>query len=465
MKHTHTCLVESKVDERNNKNLSSPDFDYDLCDDTEELKKLVNVLHKRTFSEGLTRLLVYYAFYNGDLEDFDAKREFICEKLKCASGDKKTIFNWLKGVSEPDANEKTRDRIYRLCFDLSISTEGVEWFFNNVYFQRSFNCRRIEEAVYYYCFNNNHDYKHAQSLIADIQAFPEQEAPDSDTILYTTKIQKELKYYTTDEELKQYFRTNKWIFQEDQANRRAEEELRELLGEIQGKKTDKEFAEKVRDEKIKNPKESSEFANCGLIVQEVLSLNEPHLRLLEELQGKEKDEAKTVIVETEDKKKIKYAQTSSLLNALLDGNDISSTSIMLKCIYGRLDFKEDIHTKEIDLPAKRRENFPNEKVFSDLHLQEGGLCASKNYDAIRKCLILLLFYRFWCEYEYDLNPSKFSSDRKICLKTYESETNAYLIECGYDKLNRLNSYDRLFIYCSGSYSPLGTLRNFLSSTT
>lgn len=471
MKHTYTCHMESIVNEINDENLSSPEFPHDLGDNTEELKELVND-YNRTFSEGLTLLLYRSPEKRKDkrkFEDLNAKRKFIHDKLEKidppdeASKDEKTIFNWLKGTTEPDANEKTRDRIYRLCFALSVSTEDVEWFFNNVYFQRSFNCRRIEEAVYYYCFKNNYDYKHARGLIKEIQTFPEQEAPDPDAILYTTQIQKQLDYCTTDEDLKQYFRTNKWTFQKDQANQRAEKELYELLKKIKGKKTDREIAEKIRNEEIKYAKESSEFAGCGLIVQEILSLEEPQHPdppLPEKTQGK--DGAKTVKVKKEGEE-IKYAKRPSLLNYLLDGNDISSISTMLKCIYGRLGPEEDIHTEEIDLPAKRRKNFPSEKVFSDLHLQEGGLCASKNYDAIRKCLILLKFYQFWCEHK--LRPSEFSCDNKKLQEMYESETDDCLSVCGYDELNSVNNYDRLFILCSGTADPLGTLRIFLSSTT
>ena len=440
MKHTYTRLVQSKVDEINTENLSSPDFIHDLGDNTEELKKLVNEFN-RTFSDGLS-LLLKYSSYDGDLNNLEEKRAFIRAKLKSIgiSKDEKTIFNWLKGATEPDANEKTRDRIYRLCFALSVSTDVVNWFFNHVYFQRSFNCRRLEEAVYYYCFKNNYDYEHAQQLISEIQTFPKQEVPDPDTIFYTTEIQQQLDHCSTDEDLKQYFRTNKWTFQENQANQHAEKVLRELLEKIQGKETDRAIAEKVKEGKIIYAKDLREIADCGLIVQEVLSLDEPHKPDFKE-----------------------EPDPHSLLNCLLCGNDISSISIMLKCIYGRLGSEDDIHTEEINLPAKRRENFPSEKVFSDLHLQKGELYASKNYDAIRKCLILLTFYQFWCECK--LHSSDLPSDNSTLYKMYESETNDYLTKCGYDILNPVNSYDRLFMLCSGSATPLEAFRNFLSSTT
>lgn len=439
MEHTYTRLVQDKVDEINNENLSSSDFIHDLGDNTEELEKLVNEFN-RPFSEGLT-LLLKHSSYDGDPKDLKEKQAFIRTKLKSigASKDEKTILNWLKGPAEPDANEKTRDRIYRLCFALSVSTDVVNWFFNHVYFQRSFNCRRIEEAVYYYCFKNNYNYEHAQLLISEIQTFPEQEAPDLDKVFYTTEIQQDLDSFCTDEDLKQYFRTNKWTFQENQANQRAEEKLCELLEKIQGKETDRAIAEKIKKREIQYAEDSREITDCGLIVQEVLSFDEPHL----DIEGE--------------------SEPYSLLNCLLCGNDISSTSIMLKCIYGKLGSEEDIRTKKIHLPVKGRENFPSEKVFSDLRLQKGELFVSKNYDAIRKCMILLTFYQFWCEYK--LHSSKFPDDNKKLYEMYESDTNDSLKECGYDILNPGNSYDRLFMLCSGSATPLEAFRNFLSATT
>lgn len=438
MEHTYTRLVQSKIDEINNKSLSS-DFDYDLSDNTEELKKLANEFN-RPFSEGLTQLLKYTS-YDGDLDNIEEKRAFIRKKLKSigASADEKTVLNWLDGSSYPRANEAkdtTRDRIYRLCFALSASMDDVDWFFNHVYFQRSFYCRRMEEAVYYYCFKNNYDYGHARQLISDIQAFSEPESANSGESTHTREIQNQLDHCSTDEELKQYFRKNKWMFQEEHLNQSAEKALCELLDEIQGKETDRAIAEGVRESynpdnesrKIKYNENSPEIANCGLIVQEVFP-DKPYYNI----DGTEND---------------------SLLNCLLKDNDPSSISTMLKCIYGTIGHEENM--KEINLPEKRRENFPSEKIFSDL--QDGKIRTSKNYDAIRKCLILLLFYSFWCRYKLD--PSKFP-DGSSLYETYLSQTNDCLEGCGFDNLYPGNNYDRLFILCSGSAAPLEAFRKFL----
>lgn len=430
MEHTYTRRVQSEVDEINNENLS--DSNYDLGDKTGELKKLVNEFN-RTFSEGLILLVKHSS--DSELNNLDEMEEFVKLKLKSIGISKdKTISNWLTGaVNHPEANNATRDRIYRLCFALSVSIEDVNWFFNHVYFQKSFNCRRIEEAVYYYCFKNNYDYKYAQQLISEIQAFPEPDSPNPETILYTTEIQDDLSHCSTDEDLKQYFRKNKWTFQENQANQRAEKYIYELLENIQGKETDWDIAKKVQSGEIKYDKDSPEITSLGLVVQEVLL--EDQFDFTGEL------------------------DSNSPLNRALYSRgqkNFSSRRLMFQCIYNRIGSKEDIHIEEINLPEKRRERFPSEKNLSDL--LKNGLCTVKNYDAIRKCLILLVFYQFWCEYK--LHPFDFPSN--LLHELYLSETNDYLTTCGYEELYSGDCYDRLFILCSRTITPLETFRAFIS---
>ena len=91
-----------------------------------------------------------------------------------------------------------------------------------------------------------------------------------------------------------------------------------------------------------------------------------------------------------------------------------------------------------------------------------GIDASKNYDAIRKLLILLKFYQFWCIHD-KLHPFRLPADGEIRYETYLYETNNLLMECGYNSLFEGNCYDALFMLCSGSAAPLETLRNFLAS--
>ena len=142
MEHTYTRLARRRVAEINEENFSS-DFAHDLGEHTEELEELLKEFD-RPFSEGLTRLLKRAA-YEGDPDNLGEKRKFILAKIKAmgVSVDdalRKTISNWLGISGIPQVNDTTRDRIYLLCFALSLSADDVDWFFNHVFFQRSFNC-------------------------------------------------------------------------------------------------------------------------------------------------------------------------------------------------------------------------------------------------------------------------------------------------------------------------------------
>lgn len=420
MEHTYTRFVKREI------NKISDKLEDDIDNDYKKLKKLLKEFD-RPFCEGL-EILFKNSPYKEEL--IDSKEKFIFSRLKSigVSVDenlRKTLLNWLKMSGIPRVDDTTRDRIYQLCFALSIPFEDVDWFFNHVFFQRSFNCHRMEEAIYYYCFKKNDTYEHAQQLISEIKAFPDIEAPDREAVIYTRDIQQQLDHYSaldcysTDEELKQYFRKNKWAFQGDYMNQSAKENINKLIEKIRGKKSDKEI--------IKNPK-ADNFNECGLIIRELLSPNE-------------------------------YDETGSYMSSL-DYHDITSISVMMKCIYGRIESKKDIKIAGISLPQKGRRNFPSEKVFSDLI--EGGLDTSKNYDAIRKLLILLSFYEFWCEnVTLNLNFSDPLLDKLYDI--YIDSTNDLLTDSGYDILFEGNSYDALFMICSRTDDPLANLRLFLES--
>lgn len=410
MAHTYTHSVQKKFDA-----VRADELD----DNTALLKALVNEFD-RPFCDGLAELLKYSS-YKGDIRDAKAKTEFICRKLEAAgipvsAGRRKNLKNWVKGTAGP--GPAAREQIYELCFALSLSLDQVHWFFDHVFFQRSFNCHRQDEAVYYYCFTHGHSYRHARRLLAEIRSCPESEAPDPEAVFYTEDIRLQLDQYDSDEELKQYFKDNARAFRGGRMNRRAKENILRLLADIRGKEADKAVIRKVMHEELNPEYASQEIRSCGLVVQEILAVHDP----------------------------------GSYIKDTVHCRDISSLSFMLERIYGSA-----IHTKAVDLPVKRRKNFPGEKVFSDLL---GGFDLSANYDAIRKCLILLKFYHFWCSYELHPASGPVTADPSALYDIYAAETNDLLTECGCPILFAGNNYDRLFMLCAKSHYPLGDFRSF-----
>lgn len=433
MKDTCICWMKKTIDKIAYDNLHDGSSSYDLDNNFREvLDKLLKDFN-RSFPEGFTELLKRSSYDGNDTSK--AKWKYVHSKLKSIGvtvddSHRKTIQNWINGKNIPHTNNektnKTRDRIFQICFALSVSIDDVNWFFNRVLFERGFNCHRMEEAVYYYCLKEHCNYEHAQQLISEIQAFPEPETPNTE-IVYTREIQQQLDDFNTDEELKQYFRKNKWTFRGNLVNQFAKKRINELLERIQGKKTDRKIIKNIIDGK------SFEISGCGLVVRK--TLNE-ELYVLDTLTKKERKE----------------------LFKPLSRSWLSSNSITLKTILTRPESEEYMRTKEINLPEKGRQNFPSQSVYSALTKKEDngklGIDTSTNYESIRKYLILLQFYDFWC-----LNDEMNTYNKYL---EYLDRINDLLVECGYDELYPENSYDCLFMLCSASEDPLGTLCNFLS---
>ena len=106
----------------------------------------------RSFSHALIRLIQERG-YEGDNQDFCACARFLHDRYEKASVSPVsmiTLKNWFSGESRPFFEERSRKRMYKLCFALGFDYRQVCDFFEHVYLSRSFNCRSIREAVY--CF-------------------------------------------------------------------------------------------------------------------------------------------------------------------------------------------------------------------------------------------------------------------------------------------------------------------------
>lgn len=434
MTHTYSRSIQNKITRLIDYNLTN-DFPHDWDENIDELTKLANEFN-RPFSAGLTILLTH-ASYKGDLDDVKEKINFVCSKMAVSgipvgASRKKTLKNWFTGVSAPDA--KARRQLYELCFALSVSLEDICWFFNNVLFQRAFNCHQIEEAIYYYCFKNNYSYNHAQKLISEIQTvytLADSKNPLArsafDTVCperYTTEIMRQLELCSTDDELKQYLTQNKQAFLGNRMNQRAKENFQKMLADIRGNATDKEIASKIVNanthERSMPDFPATKIMACSPIMQELLNNYYQGVYDFDEFTNH-----------------LKY-------------HDVSSIAFMLECIYGNA-----VSTKDICLPQNIRKNFPSEKIFSDLL---NNFDSTTNYDAIRKCLILLKFYHFWFFNRFNTEDTPENLHH-----IYRAETDDLLAECGYDGLFEGNNYDRLFILCAGNSTPLNVLREFIST--
>lgn len=123
---------------------------------------------------------------------------------------------------------------------------------------------------------------------------------------------------------------------------------------------------------------------------------------------------------------------------------------MLKIMLG---VEESISSETI-LPRVVTCNFPSKKTFSDFFKNP---TANTSYDSIRKMLILLQFWHFWCRTELSGNDDIPNED---LYSAFCDETNDVLYHCGYSTLYVGNPYDFIYMYAARTEFPTEKLREF-----
>lgn len=159
------------------------DDDYE-----EKLKEVAGSF--RGFNEALSVFIEQHGF-TGDLNNNEEKVNFLKDKFKEAEIPvPRYIDNWFDS-----ADWKKRDTAFKICFALNLNIDDTNDFFRRVQFERSFDCHKIEEAVYYFCIKNNLKYCDAERIIRKINDRASVEKikniPDRD-ILYTRTIINEI---------------------------------------------------------------------------------------------------------------------------------------------------------------------------------------------------------------------------------------------------------------------------------
>ncbi len=395
--------------------IEDDDFNYEHA-----LDYLNDPSHFRTFSQGLTELIQRYG-YNEALDDTQKKTDFLFSRLSNIdiSISKSTVKSWFADTRRPYFSSGSRNTMFYVCFALSCSLDDIEWFFHHVYFDRSFNCHSIKEAVYFYCFKNCLPYSHAKKLLHDIDSLASSEPDDKVKNIFTKEIRERISQISSDEELMLFFKKNKNIF--TQWNKSAQENIKELLKQIRGKDEDRKTLRNFKNQRYVSKNEISE---CGLVIQEYL---------VSQKDGRRDD---------------------------ISGKNCSSIDFMLERIIG---WSHGLG-KNIDLPMIVKHNFPSKKTFSDFLKSPESYTS---YEAIRKSLILLKFYQYHvvslinelqpCEPQLD-EPQP--DDR---FDIFLDEINHLLFSCGYDMLYSGNPYDWLFLWAATTEYPLESFRNAMGA--
>lgn len=424
---------------------------YDYSTEDEAFEFLTNPSSFRPFSEGLTEA-IHRSGYSGSLNDTKEKTVYLFNKLKeidstIKNDFTKTITSWFKGTHAPKVDARYRENMFKICFALNFSYEQVEWFFSHVYFDRCCNCHLINEAIYYYCFLHGLPYLKAQELIAIIENAPEkQPIIKEEQPIFTQFYKEQIQSLQSEDALIEFLIDQKYNFHT--WNQSAQDKINTLIHEILGhdktqKTIDKlraEVARKLNDDtKDKNKITTPGLDQCGLAIQEIL-----------------------------------FDATFYPTNAcdyikILFGKNVFSNAFLLGIILGvntRKKSKED--TIYANIPSIIKNNFPSEKKFSDILEKKSNMDTKigqnkietlSSYDSIRKVLILLHFYHFWCDIKVNSKKDKYKSYAKYDLpEIYNDEADEWLENSGYEPLFAGNPYDWVFLYSSLTEYPLDSFR-------
>ena len=362
-------------------------------DDENFIEELLQVAQLfRPFSAAITEFITEHG-YRGDRDDALAKEIFIRAAFAGKNMEApREIREWFT-----DGQPIKRETAFLICFAFDLDGGETDEFFRQVYArERSFNCHRIQEAVYYFCLNNGISY--AEAL--DIQRQIPLSAQAVGERVYTGVIIAELNKLETKAELIAYLTDNIDLFSED--NVTAYETIRQLWN------------------RIASPE--------GLLIRESRSLPSIHddtvtgekAGLRSGTEGMRSWDAYLAIFQLA-KKEVRKLETDRTIRPLIR-----------------------------KLHEQAQDSFPDRQGI-DLILHGKHV----SYERVRKLLVLLTFYMFWARTALDRGGYAVRpADAERCI----SHMDQVLFEAGYPELYVGNPYDWIFLYAASSDEPLTTFR-------
>ena len=348
----------------------------------------------RPFSEAMDAFLLEHGFA-GDVKDTEAKVAFIRAAFAKANMDApREVREWFAG------QPVKRDTVFQICFAFGLDGGETDDFFRRIYTkERSFNCHLVQEAIYYFCLNNDLTWTDALDIQSRVP-LAGKNAGGGEAV-YTGSIIAELNNLESKEAFIEWLNGNIGKFV-PYGNVTAYETLRRLWRQAAGPE--------------------------GLLIREHQRLSS---LLDDEAMGKRSAfrtgrggarpyDAYLAILQL-DKETVKKLGTDRSIKPIL----------------------EKLHDDA-------RDSFPDRQGI-DLILRGEHV----SYERVRKWLVLLTFYTYWAKKalasgHYEASPG--DADRCI------TEMNRYLIECGYPELYVGNPYDWIFFYAIKDAEPLRTFR-------
>lgn len=386
----------------------------------------------RAFNQGLSEIIIKKGYVPENATPNDISQVLYKKLTDIGSSlSLNTVSSWLSGEHRPKVEAGYRKQIYEICYALNLTFNETIWFFHHVYYDRAFNCHTIEESVFYFCFKNKISYKESLNIIKKIEDSPVITSSSKKTSNYTLFVQQSIEEIESTDELISFLSLNKENF--SSWNESAYQTLDNLIKKLLPSENGKKEIDKIK-RKIKN-----NHSSYGVI---------PKL--------KDQNEWGLIM------KEFFYDFTDESYIDILDGKNIRSKNFLLEQILGMKLITGKYKTRFIDkssIPDIVKSNFPSRKTMSDV-LSEDKITQSKSYDSIRKLIILLEFYRYWCEIKIN-NIDDDNFDNPLS-DAFFDEINYSLYLCGYEKMYAGNPYDWIIMCSAQADDPLSYFRQCIT---
>lgn len=307
----------------------------------------------RPFSEAMDEFIVSHG-YEGSLEDINRKTAFIRAAFESAGmTPPREIREWFTS-----GQQVKRDTAFQICFAFRLDGMETDDFFQRIVArERSFNCHRVEEAVYYFCLNHALTYADALDIQSHVPLACE-DGPDA-VAVYTGSIIADLNSLETREELIDYLTEN--IEKFSTRNVTAYDEIRKFWSRTAGPD--------------------------GLLLQESREMfSEDNLDIPHTREGIKPWDAYLAILHL-NKHQVSRLQTDRSIKPILT-----------------------------NLHAAAQDSFPDRQGI-DLILRGRHV----SFERVRKWLILLSFYTFWAEKALEAHTyAAGEGDNDRCVKSMNS---------------------------------------------
>lgn len=395
---------------------------------------LLDASHFRPFHEGLREFFVRTGFATATTP-LEQTADVLYARLQdlAVPIKKETITAWLTGPQRPKIDERSRSRMYALCFALQAAPADVYWFFHHVYYDRAFNCHTIAGAAYYYTLTHGLPYATARHIIEAVADFPVRGTPAP--LYYTQSIRTNLDALRHPQDVTTFLCRHKASF--TAWNRTSQEYIQGLLQEIVGN----EATDRPRWETVKEQMRSVLAAReRGIPALTPHYPDLPHLGLLLR-DGFHVDQQ--LHCESAEK---------TFLQERIRQQNVFKIPYVLTEILGTAAGLQAYKT----LPYVIRNNFPSKKVLQDVIAPTKAKTATA-YDAIRKVLVLLYFYAYWARLRVQAaDVTAYGNADYTAI--FEDELNTLLSTCGYEELFAGHPYDWLFLSAAQAEDPLTSLK-------